>query len=133
MSRLAAATIARLGKGMRRALLIAALFVSSPALAVDPPYEPQMEQLAEDLGSLYFLTPLCRPAGPDWRAQMADLIALDQPDEDRQQRLNGAFNTGYGAFSRLYRTCTPSAEQALQRLVTEAEALARDIHARFAE
>ena len=118
---------------MRRALLIAALLLSSPTLAVDPPYEPQIEQLAEDLGGLYFLTPLCRTSGPDWRAQMADLISLDQPDEDRQQRLNGAFNTGYTAFSRLYRTCTPSAEQALTRLLTEAESLARDIHARFAE
>lgn len=114
------------------ALLLISL-VPTPALAVDPPYEPQMERLSEILGSLYFLDPLCKPGGTDWRAQMADLIKLDQPDEDRQQRLYGAFNSGFTAYSRLYRTCTPSAEEALSRLLIEAETTARDIHARFAE
>jgi uncharacterized protein (TIGR02301 family) len=106
-----------------------------PALAIDPPYQKQMERLAEALGSLYFLNPLCRPGGgtTDWRQQMSDLITFDQPDEDRQQRLYGAFNGGYTAYARLYRTCTPSAEEALSRLLIEAEATARDIHARYAE
>lgn len=114
-------------------LLVALLALPAPAMAVDPPYQPQMERLAEILGSLYFLNPLCAEATTDWRAQMADLVTLDQPDEDRQQRLFGAFNGGYQAFSRLYRTCTPSAEEALTRLLIEAEATARDIHTRFAE
>ena len=64
---------------------------------------------------------------------MADLVQLDQPDDDRRQRLNGAFNAGYEAYSRLYRTCTPSASAAMTRLMLEAEATARDIHARYAE
>lgn len=114
-------------------LLLIPLALPAPALAVDPPYEPQMERLAEILGSLYFLNPLCAEASTDWRGQMADLVALDQPDEDRQQRLYGAFNGGYAAYSRLYRDCTPSAEEALTRLLIEAEATARDIHTRFAE
>jgi uncharacterized protein (TIGR02301 family) len=115
------------------ALLLIVFAIPAPVLAVDPPYEPQMERLSEILGSLYFLNPLCKPGGADWRGQMADLIKLDQPDEDRQQRLFGAFNSGFAAYSRLYRTCTPSAEEALSRLLIEAEATARDIHARFAE
>lgn len=115
------------------ALLLIMFALPAPALAVDPPYEPQMERLSEILGSLYFLEPLCRPGGTDWRGQMADLIKLDQPDEDRQQRLYGAFNSGFTAYSRLHRTCTPSAEEALSRLLIEAEGTARDIHARFAE
>jgi uncharacterized protein (TIGR02301 family) len=106
---------------------------AQPVLALDPPYEPQMERLAEIMGSLYFLAPLCRPGGDDWRQEMSELVALDQPDADRQQRLYGAFNGGYSAYSRLYRSCTPSAEEALSRLLVEAEATARDIHARFAE
>lgn len=115
-------------------LLLLPLFaLPQPAVAVDPPYEPQMERLAEILGSLYFLNPLCAEGTTDWRAQMADLVSLDNPDEDRQQRLYGAFNGGYTAYSRLYRTCTPSAEEALTRLLVEAEAMARDIHTRFAE
>ena len=117
------------------ALLLVLLTLALPrqALAVDPPYEPQMERLAEVLGSLYFLNPLCKPDAADWREQMAELVQLDQPDEDRQQRLYGAFNAGYTAYSRLYRACTPSAEEALTRLLVEAEATAREIHSRYAE
>jgi uncharacterized protein (TIGR02301 family) len=115
------------------ALLLGAIILPRPALAIDPPYEPQMERLAEILGSLYFLNPLCKPGGTDWRQQLSDLVKLDEPDSDRQQRLYGAFNGGFNAYSRLYRTCTPSAEAALSRLLLEAESTARDIHARFAE
>ena len=122
---------------MRRALLalplLLALGLSQPASAIDPPYEPQMERLAEILGSLYFLNPMCKPGGTDWREQLSELVKLDQPDEDRQQRLYGAFNTGYSAYARLYRTCTPSALEAMSRLLIEAEATARDIHTRYAE
>jgi uncharacterized protein (TIGR02301 family) len=129
--------IARLEKSMRLRLpalaLIASLAFAPPALAIDPPYEPQMERLAEIMGSLYFLAPICTGATTDWRGELADLVTKDQPDEDRQQRLFGAFNGGYQAFARLYRTCTPSAEEALTRLLIEAETTARDIHTRFSE
>jgi uncharacterized protein (TIGR02301 family) len=113
--------------------MLASLAFAPPALAIDPPYEPQMERLAEIMGSLYFLAPMCAGSTVDWRAELADLVTKDQPDEDRQQRLYGAFNGGYQAFARLYRTCTPSAEEALIRLLMEAETTARDIHTRFAE
>ena len=115
------------------ALTVLCTALPRPVLAVDPPYEPQMERLAEILGSLYFLNPLCKPGGADWRQQLADLVRLDEPDDDRQQRLYGAFNSGYTAYSRLYRNCTPSASEALARLLIEAETTARDIHTRYAE
>lgn len=104
-----------------------------PVLAIDPPYQPDMERLSEILGSLYFLQPLCQPGDEDWREQMEALITLDQPDEDRRQRLAGAFNGGYTAYSRLYRVCTASASAALTRLLVEAESTAREIHSRYAE
>lgn len=110
-----------------------ALGLATPSLAVDPPYQPQMERLAEIMGSLYFLQPLCEAGTEDWRAQMADLITLDEPDDDRRQRLAGAFNGGYTAFARVYRVCTPSATEAMRRLLIEAEKTARDIHSRYAE
>ena len=103
------------------------------AQAIDPPYQGEMERLSEILGSLYFLQPLCQPGVEDWRQQMAELIELDQPDEDRRQRLAGAFNAGYSAYARLYRVCTVSAAEALTRLLVEAEKTARDIHSRYAE
>ena len=102
-------------------------------MAIDPPYQARMERLAEILGSLYFLHPLCEAGTEDWRAQMSELIALDEPDDDRRQRLAGAFNTGYTAFARFHRACTPGAREALTRLLTEAEKTAREIHTRFAE
>jgi len=117
-----------------RFALIALLLAVAPARAIDPPYQAEMERLSEILGSLYFLNPLCKPdAGSDWRGEMADLIALDEPDDDRRQRLSGAFNSGYEAYARLYRVCTVSAEQAMSRLLIEAEKTARDIHSRYAE
>jgi len=121
---------------MRRLAPLALLLMFAspqPALAVDPPYQKDMERLSEILGSLYFLQPLCTSVAADWRTEMADLVALDQPDDDRRQRLFGAFNGGYTAYARLYRNCTESARQALTRLLVEAEAKARDIHNRFAE
>lgn len=118
-----------------RPLAVLALLAASvvPALAIDPPYQRQMERLAEVMGSLYYLQPLCETGTEDWRAQMSELIALDEPDEDRRQRLAGAFNTGYTGFSRLHRHCTPASREALTRLLVEAQQLARAIHTRFAE
>ena len=120
----------------RTALVAGMIFVlamAGPARAIDPPYQPQMERLVEVLGSLYFLQPLCSPGAEDWRVQASDLIVLDNPDDDRRQRLVGAFNAGYQAYARVYRSCTPSAREAMERLLIEAEHSARDIHTRFVE
>ncbi len=125
-----------LPRPIRRLLCATALglpLAASPALAIDPPYQPQMERLAEIMGSLYFLQPLCEDNAQDWRTEMAELINFDQPDEDRRQRLAGAFNGGYAAYARLYRICTVSAAEALTRLLVEAEKTAREIHSRYAE
>ena len=113
--------------------LVMVLCAVVPSFAIDPPYQRQMERLAEVMGSLYYLQPLCKTGTEDWRVQMAELISLDEPDEDRRQRLAGAFNTGYTGFSRLHRHCTPASREALSRLLFEAQQLARAIHTRFAE
>jgi uncharacterized protein (TIGR02301 family) len=109
------------------------LAFAAPALAVDPPYEGQMEQLTGLMGSLYFLEPLCGQSSVDWRAQAAGLIDADKPDDDRRHRLNGAFNDGYDSYARLYNRCTPSAQEAMQRLMSQAGSLARDIHSHYAQ
>lgn len=110
-----------------------ALGASTASIANDPPYQRDMERLSEIMGSLYMLSPLCGDTANDWRGQMADLIALDEPEDDRRARLAGAFNAGYEAYARFYRSCTPSAQQAIGRLLSEGETLARDIHQRYAE
>ena len=120
---------------LKRLSIAAVLTValSATAIAVDPPYQRQMERLSEIMGSLYYLQPLCEAGSEDWRTQMSELIALDEPDDDRRQRLAGAFNGGYTAFSRFHRQCTPASREALLRLLSEAQKLAREIHTRFAE
>ena len=120
-------------RGLLPLVLAFTLTLTTPTLAIDPPYQRQMERLAEVMGSLYYLQPLCKTGTEDWRNQMAELISLDEPDEDRRQRLAGAFNAGYTGFSRLHRQCTPASREALTRLLTEAQQLARSIHTRFAE
>jgi uncharacterized protein (TIGR02301 family) len=116
------------------ALILISLLAAGPASAVDPLYEPQLEHLSQVLGSLYFLNPLCQPGGKDWRIEMSELIALDSAnDDDRRQRLTGAFNQGYQDYARLYRRCTPSARTALAQLLADAEHTARDIHAHYAQ
>lgn len=119
--------------GARFALAAIVALAPVPGLALDPPYQGQMERLSEILGSLYMLTPLCGDTTTDWRGQMAELIDFDEPDDDRRARLAGAFNSGYQAYARFYRSCTPSAQTAISRLLVEGETLARDIHQRYAE
>ncbi len=106
---------------------------SSNVLAVDPPYQSQMQQLVSIIGSLYFLHPLCGNQENDWRQHASELIALDEPEEDRRQRLNGAFNEGYNAYARLHQNCSISAQQATTQLLIEADRLTREIHSRYAQ
>jgi len=120
----------------RIALMAGLLFTGTamaPAYAIDPPYQADMERLIEVLGSLYFLQPLCNAGEEDWRAEASDLIAMDQPVDDRRERLVGAFNAGYQAYARSYRSCTPSAHEAMERLLIEAEHAARGLNTRFTE
>ena len=113
--------------------LVLALAPAERAAAIDPLYQGEMSRLLEIMGSLYFLEPLCGQATTDWRKQAAELVALDAPDADREQRLYGAFNSGYDSYARLYRHCTLAARAAMLRLFDEAETKAKDIHSRFAE
>ena len=43
--------------------------LSGASIAIDPPYQEEMERLSEIMGSLYFLQPLCQPGVVDWRMQ----------------------------------------------------------------
>ncbi len=114
-------------------LALALSSFAQPAFSVDPQYQPQMQRLLQLIGSLYFLQPLCGFDEQDWRGHAAELISLDQPSDDRRQRLIGSFNEGYEAYARLYRECTEAARVAQIRLLAEAKDLSQDIHSRYAE
>ena len=61
-----------------------------------PPYDGQIQRLAEVLGGLSFLRDLCGDGdGDDWRGKMAQLRDADAPAGTRRQRLTAAFNRGF--------------------------------------
>jgi uncharacterized protein (TIGR02301 family) len=110
-----------------------------PPAAVAPPvvpakpavYEKDLRRLGEILGALHYLRPLCGASdGAEWRNKMDELIAAEAGPQDRRERLAGAFNTGYSSFEITYRSCTPSAQLAVQRYLDEGAKLTRDIGTR---
>ncbi|MFK8253650.1 TIGR02301 family protein [Ancylobacter terrae] len=125
---------------MRPILLAAVLFLVPLADAAQaqqtegapPPYEAEMSQLAELMGALHYLRPLCgAKEGNRWRDEMQALIDAEQPSEARRSRLIAAFNRGYTSYQQVYRTCTPSAELAGRRYLDEGARLSRDIATRY--
>lgn len=123
-----------IGPAIRSGLGIAiVVMAANSARAVDPPYQSDMQRVLEIMGSIYFLAPLCGYSGTNWRQSAADLIALDEPDDDRRQRLIGAFNVGYEAYARLYRFCSPAARMAVKKLLDDAASETRELHSHFAE
>lgn len=115
--------------------LLTALVISgaSPACALDPAYQPQMERLAEIMGALYHLDDLCMRSGVDWRLQLAELMDLDDVDNDRRERLAGAFNANYADFQQTHSRCTDSANMLTARFLDEGAKISYDIHIRYAE
>ena len=100
--------------------------------APPPPYEDDLMRVAEIMGALHYLRPLCgAPEGQRWRNEMQALIEAEAPTEDRKDKLTRGFNRGYVAFERTYRTCTPAATLAVERYLTEGSKLTHDIVARY--
>jgi uncharacterized protein (TIGR02301 family) len=109
---------------------------SKPAIALPtappPPYEDDLMRVAEIMGALHYLRPLCgAPEGQRWRNEMQALIEAEAPSDDRKDKLTRGFNRGYVAFERTYRTCTPAATLAVSRYLTEGAKLTHDIVARY--
>lgn len=109
-----------------------------PALAAasegsTPPYEQDLMRIAELLGSLHYLRPLCGASGEDqrWRSEMQTLLDAEQPSDTRKGKLVASFNAGYSSYAAVYRTCTPAAALAVQRQMDEGARLAHEIVVRF--
>ncbi len=125
--------------------LLAAPFAPAPLGAVRPaaaaptaegaapPYDDDLLRLAEILGGLHYLRPLCG-AGAEaqrWRDEMATLIETEQPSEARRGKLIASFNRGYSSFAQVYRDCTPAARAAVERQLEEGARLAHEIVVRY--
>ncbi|MDF2994910.1 MAG: hypothetical protein K0R27_547 [Xanthobacteraceae bacterium] len=97
-----------------------------------PPYDTDMMHLAEVLGALHYLRPLCGAREANrWRDEMQGLIEAEQPSDARRAQLIGSFNRGYASYAQVYRTCTPSAQLASARYLDEGAKLSRDIATRY--
>lgn len=116
-------------------LLMSGLFVSgSFAKAQDisgPPYENQMIQLAETLGSLHYLSNLCDDKTSQWRDQMNALITAEKLDSNRRKTLISAFNNNYRTYSNNYSQCTDQALKAIGRFKQQGEKLTTELIAHY--
>jgi uncharacterized protein (TIGR02301 family) len=98
-----------------------------------PPYQADLQRLAEILGALHYLRGICGAnEGQTWRNEMQALIDAEAPPGQRRDQLVASFNRGYRGFQQTYRTCTPAADLAIRRYLDEGARISRDITARFA-
>ncbi|RDI55069.1 TIGR02301 family protein [Microvirga subterranea] len=106
----------------------------APAAAEPPPapYEKELLRLAEIMGSLALLRPLCAASDAnEWSRRMQMLMEAEGTTPGRKERLAGAYNKGYQAFALTYHACTASAQEASNRYIREGELLARNIAGRY--
>jgi uncharacterized protein (TIGR02301 family) len=121
----------------RTSLLGLVLLASLPADAQAPaqdraPYETALSQLAEILGALHYLRPLCGASEQgQWRNEMQALLDAAQLPPDRRNLLVTSFNRGYVSYEQTYRSCTPAASLAIRRFLDEGARLSRDIATRY--
>lgn len=115
-------------------LLTTALAAPVPAAEGGPaPYDNDLSRLAEILGALHYLRPICGANdGARWRNEMQALLDAENPNSERRARIVASFNRGYRGFQQTYRTCTPAADLAIRRYLEEGARISRDITARYA-
>jgi uncharacterized protein (TIGR02301 family) len=103
-------------------VLALALTLSPPARAVSDvkPYDDKLMRLSEILGAVHYLRELCGAnEGQYWRDRMRELTDAEGTSALRRAKLARAFNQGYRSYSRTYNTCSPSAQTAITRFLTE--------------
>ena len=122
---------------VRSLICMFALFANFPAAAQAPaqdraPYEMALSQLAEILGALHYLRPLCGATEQgQWRNEMQALLDAAQLPADKRNLLVTSFNRGYVSYEQTYRSCTPAASLAIRRFLDEGARLSRDIATRY--
>ncbi len=106
-------------------VLLAAAGSGQAASNDGKPYDDRLFRLSEILGAVHYLRELCgADEGQLWRERMSDLIKAEGSTALRRARLTRSFNKGYRSYSRTYNTCSPSAQSAINRFLTEGAQLA---------
>lgn len=93
---------------------------AAPAGKDVKPYDDRLMRLAEILGAVHFLRELCGAnEGQYWRERMEELMRAEGSTALRQAKLTRGFNQGYRNYARTYSACTPTAQTAIARFLTE--------------
>src|ERR1700741_2549082 len=105
------------------------LWVATPMAALaapdSKPYDDRLLRLSEILGAVHYLRELCgADEGQVWRQRMGELLQAEGSSALRRARLTRSFNKGYRSYSRTYNTCSPSAQTAINRFLTEGAQIA---------
>ena len=117
----------------RRTRLSAVIaLVALPHMAIaapeTKPYDEKLIRLTEILGAVHYLRELCGAnEGQYWRDRMRELMDAEGSSALRRARLTKAFNQGYRSYSRTYNTCSPSAQTAITRFLTEGTQLSESL------
>jgi uncharacterized protein (TIGR02301 family) len=104
------------------AFALAWVVACGPALAASDskPYDDRLMRLSEILGAIHYLRELCGAnEGQYWSDRMHDLMTAEGSTALRRAKLTRAFNQGYRSYSRTYNTCSPSAQTAISRFLSE--------------
>jgi uncharacterized protein (TIGR02301 family) len=114
--------LAVLGAG---AVFLLAAATSGHAATDSKPYDDRLFRLSEILGAVHYLRELCgADEGQLWRKRMGELLKAEGTSALRRARLTRSFNKGYRSYSRTYNTCSPSAQSAINRFLTEGAQIA---------
>jgi len=104
-----------------------AMLMALPAAALpdSKPYDDRLLRLSEILGAVHYLRELCgSDEGQQWRDRMSELLQAEGTSALRKARLTRSFNKGYQSYSRTYNTCSPSAQNAINRFLAEGATIA---------
>lgn len=121
------------GRAAVAAVLLGLLLATGPAVAADEaPYDDTLAKLAETLGALHHLRPLCgAPEAQTWRDQMQSILDAEQPSHDRRQRLVDRFNQSYRSLAAVHHACTPAARALAETYRLRGEELGRELVTRW--
>lgn len=119
---------------VRRIVIAAGLaaLIAAPAHALaasdSKPYDDKLLRLSEILGAVHYLRELCGAnEGQYWRDRMRELTDAEGSSALRKAKLARAFNQGYRSYSRTYTTCSPSAQSAITRFLSEGTELSESL------
>jgi uncharacterized protein (TIGR02301 family) len=90
--------------------------------------DDKLLRISEILGAVHYLRELCGAnEGQYWRDRMRELADAEGSSALRRARLTRSFNQGYRSYSRTYNTCSPSAQTAITRFLSEGTQLSEGL------